>query len=196
MAANVTARKLGGIIEHTVDIHEPPEEVFDYCSDLTREHEWNPKLKHVEKLSDGPAGVGTRYRADFISGDPMTIEYVQFDRPTAWATVGDSHRLQVSFTGEVRPTAGGAHPPRNADGPAAAGLAALCNAALAPVHAVTAEAERVRHQGGAGDMKEIMIRPAVLRIVVALALAIGLGHTVRFAVGVPKVVRWWPTLAG
>ncbi len=67
------------------------------------------KLKHVEKLSDGPAGLGTRYRAEFVSGDPMTIEYVRFDRPSAWSTIGNSQKLQVSFAGEVRPTDKGAH---------------------------------------------------------------------------------------
>jgi uncharacterized protein YndB with AHSA1/START domain len=44
-------------------IHRPPEEVFEFCSDLRSELQWNPKVKYVEKLTDGPVGVGTRYRA-------------------------------------------------------------------------------------------------------------------------------------
>ena len=96
-------------LQHAVDIHRAPEAVFDYCSDLSREPEWNPKLKRVAKRTDGPDAVGTRYEAEFVPGDPMHIECVRFDRPTAWAMVGDSHRLKANFEGRVRATQDGAH---------------------------------------------------------------------------------------
>jgi hypothetical protein len=32
------------VIENSVDVDSSPEEVFDYGTDLAREHEWNPKL--------------------------------------------------------------------------------------------------------------------------------------------------------
>jgi hypothetical protein len=44
-------------------IRRAPEDVFDYCSDLRSEPQRNPKAKYVEKLTGGPVGVGTRYRA-------------------------------------------------------------------------------------------------------------------------------------
>jgi deazaflavin-dependent oxidoreductase (nitroreductase family) len=40
-------------------IRRAPEDVFDYCSDLRSELQWNPKVKYIEKLTDGPVGVGT-----------------------------------------------------------------------------------------------------------------------------------------
>jgi hypothetical protein len=69
------------VVEDAIDIARSRGEVFDYCSDLTREPEWNPKAKRVEKITDGPIGVGTRYEAEFLQGNPMTIELVRFDRP-------------------------------------------------------------------------------------------------------------------
>jgi hypothetical protein len=40
------------------DIERSPEEVFDYRSDPVNEPEWNLKMKAIEKLTDGPVGVG------------------------------------------------------------------------------------------------------------------------------------------
>lgn len=97
------------LLEHAVDIRRPPEDVFDYCSDLSRETEWNPKLGHVAKLSSGPDGLGTRYTAEFVPGDPMLIECVHFERPSAWATLGESRGLTASFEGTVRATQDGSH---------------------------------------------------------------------------------------
>ena len=97
------------ILEHGVDVDGSPEEVFDYCSDPTHEPEWNPKLRRVTKLTDGPDSVGTRYEMEFVPGDPMRVECVRFERPTAWATVGDSRRLKAYFACWVRATADGAH---------------------------------------------------------------------------------------
>ncbi len=91
-----------------MDIKRPPEEDFDYCSDLTREPEWNPKMKRVTKLTAGPEGVGTRYEAEF-PGDSMVVECVHFERPVAWSTIGVSRRLEVSFEGRVSSAENGAH---------------------------------------------------------------------------------------
>ena len=111
MGTAISSAKRGWVVilEHAVDIKRSPEDVFDYCSDLTREIEWNPKLKNVKKLSDGPEGVGTRCEAEFVPGDPMVVECVCFERPTAWATVGNSRRLGASFEGRVRANEDGAH---------------------------------------------------------------------------------------
>jgi hypothetical protein len=46
----------GVIIERAVDIQRSPEEVFDYCTDLGREPEWNPRTRRIDKLPRGRAG--------------------------------------------------------------------------------------------------------------------------------------------
>lgn len=51
------------VIEAAVDIERPAEAVFGYCSDHTREVEWNPAMRRVAKItgfarhSDRRAGI-------------------------------------------------------------------------------------------------------------------------------------------
>jgi Polyketide cyclase / dehydrase and lipid transport len=97
------------LVENAVDIARSPEDVFDYCVDLTREPEWNPKARRVDKLTSVPIGLGTRYEAEFLHGDPMTIEFVRFERPLAWGTLGRSRRLDARGEGQVSATEDGAH---------------------------------------------------------------------------------------
>jgi uncharacterized protein YndB with AHSA1/START domain len=96
------------VVENEIDIARSPGDVFDYCTDLTREPEWNPKAKRVEKITDGPIGVGTQYEAEFLQGSPMTIELVRFERPVAWESLGRSRRLDAKGEGRVSATEEGA----------------------------------------------------------------------------------------
>ncbi len=43
-------------------IDRPRDEVFAYFTDLDQAVEWIPDVTRVEILTDGPVGVGTRYR--------------------------------------------------------------------------------------------------------------------------------------
>jgi uncharacterized protein YndB with AHSA1/START domain len=96
------------VVENEVEIRRSLEEVFDYSTDLTREHEWNPKTRRVEKLTDGPIGAGTPFEATFLKGNPMTIEVVRFERPRMWESVGRSRRLEATTQGSVTATQDGA----------------------------------------------------------------------------------------
>ncbi|HEX2045438.1 MAG TPA: SRPBCC family protein [Gaiellaceae bacterium] len=51
--------------EHTVEIAAAPEEVFPYLVDGERRLEWMGVLQESEKLTDGPPGVGSRWRDVF-----------------------------------------------------------------------------------------------------------------------------------
>ena len=51
-------------------IRRPPQDVFAHCSDLRSELQWNPKANYVEKLTDGPVRVGTRYEHGGPTADP------------------------------------------------------------------------------------------------------------------------------
>lgn len=92
------------VVENVIEIARSPEDVFDYWVDLGREPEWNPKAKRVEKLTGGPIGLGTRFEAEYLRGEAMTIEYVLFERPVAWETVGRSPRLDVKGAGRITTT--------------------------------------------------------------------------------------------
>jgi hypothetical protein len=62
----------------------------------------------VEKLTDGPVGVGTRYRARWANSGPTTVEVVQFDRPHRWETTTTARGMSIRFQGTVTGTAPGA----------------------------------------------------------------------------------------
>ena len=62
-------RKVRVRIEGQIDIGRPVEEVFDFAADERNEPRYNPKIHQVEKVTEGPIGVGTGIRR----------------RPRAWA---------------------------------------------------------------------------------------------------------------
>lgn len=67
-----------------IDIARPVEVVFDYVADQRNEPKYNPTMLRSEKLTDGPIGVGTRFRASAISGRrhvDMHIEVIEYERP-------------------------------------------------------------------------------------------------------------------
>lgn len=96
-------------LHNTIDINQPAEHVFWYCSDLCNEVDWNPDITSVERVTDGPVGLGTRYRARWArGGGPMVVEYVRFEPPVHWASTATSDRLTVNFQASVAPIPDGA----------------------------------------------------------------------------------------
>jgi uncharacterized protein YndB with AHSA1/START domain len=96
-------------LQAEVDIRRSPNDVFDFCSDLSHEPEWNPMMNHVVKLTDGPVGIGTRYTTEFVDAPPMVMECIHYERPSAWSMTGDSRALKAAGGGRVVPTSEGAH---------------------------------------------------------------------------------------
>ena len=73
------------VIENRVQVCRSPEEVFDYLVDLRNELEWNPDVQSMEKLTDGPIGVGTRFLAKWKQSKLIEVECIRFERPHRWA---------------------------------------------------------------------------------------------------------------
>lgn len=90
-------------VENAIEISRGPETVFDYLTDITKEVEWNPRTSHVEKLTSGPIGSGSRFGAEWIKGNPTIIEYVTFERPTTWTSIARSRRLDAKGEGRISP---------------------------------------------------------------------------------------------
>ena len=104
-------------IDTDIVINQKPEAIFDFCSDMTHELEWNPKAKKIEKTTDGPVGKGTKYKAKWQGGPEVLVECVSYDRPKIWVNhnggalevistfrltpQGDATLLQTTF--EVQP---------------------------------------------------------------------------------------------
>jgi uncharacterized protein YndB with AHSA1/START domain len=77
------------VIENVVEIDRPPEDVFDYLSDPRGELEWNPQVEVMEKLTDGPVGVGTVFRAKWSKSKLLTMTCTAYERPVSWTYVND-----------------------------------------------------------------------------------------------------------
>ena len=90
------------VIRNSVILPCPPEEAFDYLADLRAELEWNPRCEVMEKLTEGPVGLGTRYRAKWKSSPWVELETVAFDRPRGW-TMHNGGLLEVTFTCTLEP---------------------------------------------------------------------------------------------
>jgi uncharacterized protein YndB with AHSA1/START domain len=97
------------VIESETDIARSTEDVFDYCSDPTNEPQWNIKMKGIEKLTEGPLSVGTRYRMEFVSGPPVMSECVRLERPGVWEMLGESRIMRSGWRGRVLASTAGAH---------------------------------------------------------------------------------------
>jgi hypothetical protein len=96
------------VLEAEADIGRSPEAVFDYCSDPSHEPEWNIKMTGVEQLTDGPIGVGARWRMAFASAPSVLSECARFERPRVWELVGRSKVMTSGWRGRVLPSGNGA----------------------------------------------------------------------------------------
>ncbi len=85
-----------------------PEEAFEFLSDLRNELEWNPdQCQSVEKITDGPVGQGTKYRAKWKASPQIEVEYVHFEHPRSWQAHSDG-AMETNFKCTIVPHADGA----------------------------------------------------------------------------------------
>jgi uncharacterized protein YndB with AHSA1/START domain len=81
-----TLVELAGLrVAQTFRIARPPEAVFDYVTDPSRLADWQTSKVSIEQLTDGPPGLGSRFRERTKpprgkAFDQVT-EFTEFDRP-------------------------------------------------------------------------------------------------------------------
>jgi Polyketide cyclase / dehydrase and lipid transport len=75
---------MAAIIENSIEIARTQDAVFDYLVDLRNEVHWNPDCVSAEKLTTGPVGVGTRFRAKWKQGPVIEAQCTRFERPRMW----------------------------------------------------------------------------------------------------------------
>ena len=71
-------------------IERPREEVFNFVADAENEPRYNAQMRVAKKITEGPIGVGTSFRAEIIDRGkviPMRTEFTEFDRPRRIAEV-------------------------------------------------------------------------------------------------------------
>jgi hypothetical protein len=72
------------LVEGSLVIDRSREDVFNFVIDERNEPRYNAQMSGVRKLTDGPIGKGTRFRAEMTGrGSPveMVTEFTDFDRP-------------------------------------------------------------------------------------------------------------------
>ena len=84
------------VISNSVVIGCTAEQAFDYLSDLRSELEWNPTCERMEKVTDGPVGRGTRFRAKWKLSPAVELEILEYDRPKGW-TAHNGGPLEVTM---------------------------------------------------------------------------------------------------
>ena len=88
-------------IEGSIVIDRPVEVVFDYVADECNEPSYNAHMRLAEKISDGPIGVGTQYRAEVVSGGrpvSMVIEFTEYERPRRLASRTTLSAMDIAYT--------------------------------------------------------------------------------------------------
>lgn len=74
------------VINNSVKIRCTVEDAFEYLSDIRNELEWNPAMESIDKITDGPIGLGTRYAAKWKSSPRLVVEIVEYEPPHRWTT--------------------------------------------------------------------------------------------------------------
>ena len=72
-------------IEGDIVIKRPVDEVFDFVADERNEPRYNPRMLRAEKVTDGPIGEGTQFRAETATrrgSAEMAIEITRYERPS------------------------------------------------------------------------------------------------------------------
>lgn len=96
------------VLVNSIDVRAEPEAVFDCATDLAHELDGHgERSSHITRLTTGPIGVGTRYRAQWSGSRPFEVEYRAFDRPRSWIADVPSGGVDMIQHGEVTPISGG-----------------------------------------------------------------------------------------
>jgi carbon monoxide dehydrogenase subunit G len=66
-------------------------EVFDFVADARNEPTWLPGATQVEKTTEGPVGLGTRFQGEYARAGTVSLELVEFERPSRVTFRARSH---------------------------------------------------------------------------------------------------------
>ena len=85
-------------VEGEIVINRPAEEVFDFVADERNEPRYNPRMRDAEQISEGPIGLGTRFRTELETMGrtmSMIVEFTGYERPRRIASVTRSSMMET-----------------------------------------------------------------------------------------------------
>jgi hypothetical protein len=98
------------LVQGTIVIERPVEDVFDFVADERNEPQYNPQMILADKVTDGPIGVGTKFHSVMTGvgrGADMTIEFTEFDRPRRIAETTTMSSMDIKGVLTFEPVAEG-----------------------------------------------------------------------------------------
>lgn len=98
------------VVEETVFINRPPEEVFEFLIKTENIPVWDSSVIHAEQVGDGPVGVGTRSRGTSkILGRQFdwVTENVHFDPPRQTVIRSVESKFDFTISNILEPEASG-----------------------------------------------------------------------------------------
>lgn len=122
------------VVEESVFIARPPEEVFDYLAKAENLPVWDSSILQAEQVGADPVGVGTRWRGTSkILGRRFewTTEVTEFDRPRRSSSRSVEGKLQFTVTILLEPADGGTRHTYRVD--AASGLGGVFGRLADPI---------------------------------------------------------------
>jgi uncharacterized protein YndB with AHSA1/START domain len=92
---------------HETRIGAPPERVFALLADAGRQSEWHPRVKSVERLTDGPPATGSRYRGSYRGFGSVEFETLELLHPGRVAFRSQTRGGTMTHTFEIKAERGG-----------------------------------------------------------------------------------------
>jgi hypothetical protein len=97
-------------VEGEIIISRPVEEVFDFVADERNEPRYNQRMLLAEQISEGPVGLGTRFRTELKTMGrtmPMIVEFTGYERPWRLASLTRSSMMETAGALRFEPVPGG-----------------------------------------------------------------------------------------
>jgi len=97
-------------IHGEVVIRRPVEEVFDFAVDARNEPRYNHHMLRAEKITSGPVGAGTQFRAEIDSMGhtiPMVTDITACERPRRYTSSTHMSFMDTFGTVTFEPVPGG-----------------------------------------------------------------------------------------
>jgi uncharacterized protein YndB with AHSA1/START domain len=117
-------------------INASPERVFAASTDVPRWPETISAITKTELLTDGPVGIGTRFRETrvmFGKEASETMTFARFDPPREYMLTAESHGCKYETTFTFTPDAGGTRVDMNFKGEPQTFMSKAMAAVMAPM---------------------------------------------------------------
>lgn len=84
------------VINNHVIIQKSQDTVFNFVADMRNELVWNPDAEFMEKITDGPIGIDTRFRAKWHLSDTLEVKIIRYEPPN-YITFVNGGSLEVKL---------------------------------------------------------------------------------------------------